>query len=110
MPDLYDTIARFTILALVLVFLACPICTAIVAANKQRDVALWFVLGLIFGPFGLLAAIGVPTYDREAARAYAGRPSSKQVCPCCDETVSVNAAICRYCGCDLPVGDNPEAA
>ena len=48
--------------------------------------------------------------DLQAARAYAGRPSSKQVCPCCDETVSVNAAICRYCGCDLPVGDNPEAA
>jgi len=47
------------IAALVLTALACPICTAIVAASKGRWSTGWFAIGLVFGPFGLLAAIGV---------------------------------------------------
>ena len=48
---------------LALTALACPICTAIVAGSKGRWPTGWFVLGLVFGPFGLLAAIGVTSLD-----------------------------------------------
>lgn len=83
------------------IVLACPVCTLIVAQSKGRDNFSWLLIALLFGPFGLLAAIGVSPLDIDEDRARRGRTSNKQICPYCDEAVSIDAVLCRFCHSDL---------
>ncbi len=97
MASAYSFIGQAFVWALILFAFACPICSAIVAGEKGRNVFGWGVIGLAFGPFGLLAAVGVPAIDREAERAQRGKPSRKKLCPACYETMWQEASVCPHC-------------
>lgn len=93
----YEFLGQVLFWGFILFMFACPICSAIVASAKGRDAVSWFFLGLLFGPFGLLAVVGCPPIDREAQLAYAGRRSKKAICPACHEPMWAGATTCPHC-------------
>ena len=62
-----------------------------------------FVLGLIFGPFGLLLVL-VASRNEEAIGERSIRKGLKKRCLICSEIVQVAAVKCRFCGEDFPIG------
>ena len=94
------------------------------AAEKGRDVAIWFILGFFFALIAVivlglspsvetpLPAVTTPTY-RPLAPAYSAQPSESRRpaalasegtkrCPDCAEDVKVEARICRFCRYEFP--------
>ena len=65
------------------IWLFCGMACATIAASKRRGAVAWFVLGVVFGPFALLAAIGV---------SKGGVP-----CPACRMPIDPAASICPHC-------------
>ena len=59
---------------------------ALIADRKGGSGCLWFILGFLFGPFALIAALFV----------------TGKRCPYCKKGVHVDATVCPYCQRDLP--------
>ena len=73
----------------------CALFSAVVASSKGRSGAGWFVLGFLFGPLALLAAVGV------AARA----SPDQHLFPCraCKTPIDPTATICPHCRTESPI-------
>jgi hypothetical protein len=65
---------------LILVWLTCGVAASIVASNRGGSGCLWFGLGIVFGPFGLLMAFANGTR-----------------CPRCAKGISTDAKVCPHC-------------
>lgn len=76
---------------------------AVVAQRRSGETFGGFLIGFLFGPFGvIIAALKGP--DRAAA-ARAERAAIRQglrKCPHCAEFVKQEASVCRFCQRDLP--------
>ena len=93
----------FVLIWLLVMLLACPICSAIVAGTKHREPSGWFLLGLVFGPFGLLAAIGASKLEDVTIRdTRLGYKTSMKICGYCAEPVRSEATRCSHCTSTLP--------
>lgn len=92
-----------------------------IGSNKGHAGA-GFVLGLLFGPIGLIIVAVIPaTPEAEAVRS-AQVAAATQVlagqrlrhCPWCAEVIQPAAIICKHCGRDVPVsephGDTAKSA
>ena len=99
--------------------------TAIAASGRGRSGGGWFLLGLIFGVFALIAVLVMPRVtpdspDRDAVRPdetkrrtelrraaeaerAAAAAADSMPCPRCAETIKKAAKICRFCQLDLDV-------
>lgn len=55
----------------------------------------------IIGAIFLAAVTPRVLLDREEVRARRGLASQKQICPICDEAVSAEASVCKWCDFDL---------
>lgn len=61
-------------------WLVCAFLSGGVAQAKGRSGILWFIVGLLFGLFGLIAAAGMPTW-REEVELYEWRDSRRNARP-----------------------------
>ncbi|MCB1909966.1 MAG: hypothetical protein KDH15_21605 [Rhodocyclaceae bacterium] len=74
------------------------ILTAMAASSRGRSGFGWFVLGLLFGIFALLAVLVLP---RRNGDSDAPTPDTHVRCPDCQELVLKEARVCKHCHCRL---------
>ena len=103
MFDLFDWIIQPILTVWVLATVPFSIISAYAAYSKGRSEGIAFVLGLIFGPFGLLLVL-VASRNEEAIGERSIRKGLKKRCLICSEIVQVAAVKCRFCGEDFPIG------
>jgi len=83
------------VLALIVVWLVSAFISGRMAARKNRVVRRWFVLGLVLGPFALIAQSLYPA-------RYAPETTP---CPQCGKPLPVRAVACHYCQYRFPAVD-----
>ena len=74
--------------ALVVLWLASAVFCAWLAEVKGRDGFWWILWGLLFGIVALIAIAGAPSVPIRLERQ----------CPNCDESISIEALVCHWCG------------
>jgi hypothetical protein len=70
--------------------------TALAAASRGRSSFGWFLLGLFFSLFALVAVLIMPT---KKINPLAISLKTHIHCPDCKEFVLKEATICKHCGC-----------
>ncbi len=78
--------------------------TASVASYRGHNVVMAFILGFIFGPFGLVIACFRPV-NLSATQAPVVEAGPMRLCESCRSYVPDLASVCRFCGRDLPDED-----
>ncbi len=83
---------------LIFIWVACAVACWIIANSRARFAGIWFLLGLMFGPFALLVVILMPSLEPDK-----GAPSPKThiKCPDCRELILRDAKVCKHCRCKL---------
>jgi hypothetical protein len=90
-----DMQASTVVLVLVVVWLLSAFLSGRIAARKNRGVKRWVILGLVIGPFALLAHAVYPA-------RYAAETTP---CPGCGKPIAVRAVACHHCQYRLPAVD-----
>lgn len=79
----------------IILWLLCGLVAGAIYHNKGRPYVTAFLVGLIFGPIGIvLAAITPADAAGQERRALA---AGQQKCPHCASLVPAEATVCRYC-------------
>lgn len=99
MAGLVAFFSFFTVV-LMLSFFICALLASGIASSKGRDQLGWFLLGLFFGPIGLIAAGLVESIETtgriQALQGYKNKYFIK--CKFCSEVISTGATFCHFCG------------
>ena len=101
----------------IIVWFLCGIIAGTIGEWRRVGFVLHFLIGILFGPIGILTAFLFRPTDEERYRSD-GTSSGLTKCPYCAEYVKVEARICKHCRSELPAGfartefspSGPEAA
>lgn len=83
---------------LVLLWFGCAILCWFVANNKGRFAGAWFLIGLVLGPFAIVA---VGLMSSRTRPTDGPSPSTHVKCPDCREFILKEAKVCKHCSCKL---------
>lgn len=72
--------------------------SAVIASSKNRSGIGWFIIGFLFGPFGLIVA-ALPKIETQSKVE-----PKKITTPCkkCNEDIIHNSKVCRFCNTKYP--------
>jgi len=86
------------ILLILLLLVAFGFLCGIAAAPRGKSPVNWFIYGILFGPFALIAILVGSPYS----------PETHKLCPDCSEFVLKSARVCKHCGCKFKAEDASE--
>jgi Uncharacterised protein family UPF0547 len=81
---------------LIVFWLMCGGLAAMIASAKGGSAGLGFLVGALFGPFGIIAAFFMGGEEQKADKDVAAGTHKK--CPRCAEIVKADALVCKHCG------------
>ena len=85
-------------------WLTCAVAAAVVASDKGRSPIIWFMLGVLLGPIGLLLSF-LPRPRPEIVEGRARSIGLLVPCPACGKDVWAKAPACPHCGEALRAAD-----
>lgn len=103
-PAALSTAQIALILVAVLAWLGCALYAGGVARNNGESYQLWFVIGLLAGPVGLVVCVlFFRTSGERRRRMKFGSPQEGNLpemtrCPRCNRSVPVSFEQCQFCG------------
>ena len=74
---------------------------SIISGFKRRSSLLFFVVGLLLGPIGVIICLVIPKNEEKIEKEKVKYGSHKK-CPKCAEIVKQEAVICKHCGSEFP--------
>ena len=91
-------------MVLIFLWLICGVVSGMIASGKGHSGFLWFILGMLFGPFGIIFALLISENKGVLERSAVASGKMKK-CPYCAELIRREAIKCRYCAEDVGGGD-----
>lgn len=82
-------------------FCLCGLISSIAGSNKGRSGFLWFLVGLVLGPLGIVLAL-VAKKDSQTIESKALALGTQKKCPFCAELIKSEAIICKHCNKEQP--------
>jgi RNA polymerase subunit RPABC4/transcription elongation factor Spt4 len=88
--------------------LVCALVCSVIAGSRGRSAGLYFLMGLLLGPIGLLLALVTPANTKTLEKT-ALQSGGMRKCPMCAELVRAEAVKCKHCSSELaPIATQSE--